>query len=322
MLFTKWPILFGSLALANPIITHADSIDFFLSADDFTKLYIDGVYITGYDDYPWGTAQATVALTPGWHHIRLEYANRWGSTGFYFYYRQPKDSDFRLVPRSALRSTSQTGTAVSGLRATYSNGTVVYGEGPIAHGWWNLYQGQSSSTWGGNNPNWGVFSETLTGEIFVGDCTVPTGETTASNGWATAEGFPTWHKWMQTLTPATSNFSGRTVIEDDAGGGPDTCYFDGSAFTPVVTITGGTWTVDANNKWDDADYVGWGTAQVAYYRAQGRAPCGTTVLQQMSIECPSNSVFYNYGPVNTLKISMTNTTVTSERAGKKATRRW
>jgi hypothetical protein len=62
---------------------------------------------------------------------------------------------------------------VNGLRADYSllDGTslgTVYGEGPIAHGWFNLYEG-ASGQWAGGlvDTNWGNFQERLTGEIHI-----------------------------------------------------------------------------------------------------------------------------------------------------------
>jgi hypothetical protein len=147
-------------------------------------------------------------------------------------------------------------------------------------------------------------------------CPVPTGETTAFDGWDATVG-----KWKQTVTaPAGTNLSGRVVREANAGSGVDTCHFTGSAIAPFNTITGGTWTVNADNTWGD-DFVGWFPGAVTYYRNNGRAPCGTSFLQQMTMMCSDNS-FKNYGPVNTLKGSFTTRTVTSGRAGKQGTRRY
>ena len=158
---------------------HAVAVDFYISVDDYTKLYIDGQLLASYDDYPWGEARASVDLTEGWHDIRLDYANRWGSTHFSFYYKLPGDADYRLVPLTSLRSADSSGNTIPGLRADYSGGGTVYGEGPIQHGWYNLYQGQSSTLWAGQfDVNWGVFSETLTGQILIGsDC--PTSSSSA-----------------------------------------------------------------------------------------------------------------------------------------------
>jgi hypothetical protein len=156
--------------------------------------------------------------------------------------------------------------------------------------------------------------------LYIGlGCAVTTGETTAFDGWD-ATGL-TDGKWKQTLTSSSStNFSNRTVREADAGHGVDTCWFSGSAFSPFNSITGGTWTVNTDNTWGD-DFVGWFNSAVTYYRNQGRAPCGTSFLQQMTMMCPNGS-FHNYGSVNTLRGSFTATTVTSGRAGLTATRRY
>jgi len=154
------------------LASHAQAlaVDFYISVDDYTKLYIDGQLVASYDDYPWGEARASIDLPDGWHDLRLEYANRWGSTHLSFYYKLPGDTDYRLVPVTALRSTGSGGNTIQGLRADYSGGGVVYGEGPIQHGWYNLYQGQSSTLWAGLfDVNWGVFSETLTGQILIGN---------------------------------------------------------------------------------------------------------------------------------------------------------
>jgi hypothetical protein len=149
-------------------------------------------------------------------------------------------------------------------------------------------------------------------------CAVATGEITAFDRWDTD---PTLGRWKQTLTSSEGlNFSGQTVQESNAGSGIDGCWFKGSAFAPFNTITGSTWTVNADNTWGD-DFVGWLSTAVIYYRAHGRAPCGTSFLQQMTMKCTDGS-FLKYGPINTLKGSMTGTTVTSGRAGGTATRRW
>lgn len=146
-------------------------------------------------------------------------------------------------------------------------------------------------------------------------CVIPTGEDTASDGWD-AGGV---HKWKQTLTPVTADFSTRTVTErDPGGGGPDTCWFDGSAYAKFEAITGGTWTVEAGNIWKH-DYVGWFGTAVTYYRGKGRAPCGTSFTQKMDINCPQGNTEYTS---NTLKASFTATQVTSERDGQTATRNW
>jgi hypothetical protein len=164
-------------------------------------------------------------------------------------------------------------------------------------------------------------------------CDVPTGETTAQepspNGWDVAGAFdrtpnPTMGRWIQTLTSSNgTNFSGRFLLERNARPGFDGCYNrseDGSAIDPVNEVSGGDWTVRADNTWGP-DIVGYRTPAVVYYRAKGRAPCGFVIFQRMVMECPDGS-FQDYGTVNDLKGRITATTVTSVRADGTATRRY
>ncbi len=107
--------------------------------------------------------------------------------------------------------------------------------------------------------------------------------------------------------------------QDPGGGGPDTCWFEGSAYAKFEAITGGTWNVDNTNVWGD-DFVGWFGVAVTYYRDQGRAPCGTRFPQRMVIDCDTGNS--TYIAANELGGSFTATTVTSTRAGQTATRDW
>src|SRR5207244_4327730 len=147
-------------------------------------------------------------------------------------------------------------------------------------------------------------------------CSVPTGETTHSVGWDA-----TFHDFQQTLTSSGGSFVGRSVQEADFGGGPDTCWFPGSAIPKQVHLSGGTWPVTSGNQWGN-DTLGWPSIDIAYYRTLGRASpsCGTSLRQQMQISCDGG--WANYGPVNTLILKFTPITVTNSRAGVAATRRW
>uniref|UniRef100_Q01V67 Uncharacterized protein n=1 Tax=Solibacter usitatus (strain Ellin6076) TaxID=234267 RepID=Q01V67_SOLUE len=169
----------------------------------------------------------------------------------------------------------------------------------------------------------------------------PTGETTAFAGFdntapqqcGLGANCNTLGMWDQTLTPANVNFRGRTVTEQNAnngggGSGNDTCHFAGSAFGAFDRITGGNWTVGqiqgannaANNIWGH-DFVGWLRNAVVYYRNRGRAPCGTTFLQQMvinNLNPPPATVAYgnaNNGGPNTLGGNINVRSVTSTRSG-------
>ena len=140
-----------------------------------------------------------------------------------------------------------------------------------------------------------------------GNFGLPTGETTTSDGWA-AGGV---HKWRQRLQPFTTSFRNCSVREADPGGGTDTCHFPGSAFAPLTGITGGTWAVNASNRWG-ADFVGWFAPAVAFYRANGRAPCRASFNQSMRVVRPGGDVQYR---VNALQMDIGATTVTSTRDG-------
>ena len=144
---------------------------------------------------------------------------------------------------------------------------------------------------------------------------VPTGESTASVGWNAS--YSTVHDFRQTLQGG--NFVGRVVHEEDGGNGNDTCWFVDSQFAKFEAVTGGQWTVDANNKWG-LDSVGWFPNSVTYYRNQQRAPCGTQFDQKMYINRPGTSDAHYV--TNLLRMGLTATTVWSERAGVYQSKIW
>ncbi|HEX6944197.1 MAG TPA: hypothetical protein VF128_14815 [Gemmatimonadaceae bacterium] len=144
------------------------------------------------------------------------------------------------------------------------------------------------------------------------ECYFPTDETTVGEGWDTAD--PTMQKFMQTLIPDAAGrvYDGRTVMEQSPGpGGPDTCHRPGDTYDAFEAITGGTWTVNSGNKWG-YDYVGYHSWVVDYYRARGRAPCGTSFPQEMVINCGTTNVIYTS---NTLRAGFDEVLVWSERDG-------
>jgi hypothetical protein len=141
-------------------------------------------------------------------------------------------------------------------------------------------------------------------------CAKPSGESTVSDGWSTLD--PTLHNFKQTLTPAETSFVGRTVTEQDpGGGGPDTCHFTNAAWDPFDKVDGSTWDVTSGNQWKP-DQVGYWPGVVAYYRNNGRAPCGTSFRQRMVISCSTGPITYI---TNDLAASIGTTTVSSTRAG-------
>ena len=152
---------------------------------------------------------------------------------------------------------------------------------------------------------------------------LPQSETTAFQGWAKSISQATMGEWQQTIALQSVAYKGVTVQESNpGGGGPDTCWFSGSKYTPFNSITGGTWTVKKGNIWG-FDYVGYFQGPVTYYRAKGRAPCGTKFPQQMQIKyATGDPKFYNYGTVNILGGKIGTKTVTSIRAGQSKTETW
>jgi len=129
-------------------------------------------------------------------------------------------------------------------------------------------------------------------------CTVPTGETTSTSGWHTELLNITKFKWSATLTPFSTNFTGRTVTESTTlpPSGIDNCWFPGSEKDPFNSVTGSSWTVGSSNLYGP-DSIGYSVAQVDYYMAQRRVPCGTRFTQEMSINCPDGSNFYRSNEV-------------------------
>jgi hypothetical protein len=171
-------LLTGFLVHCNAQGVQAGPVTYHVSADDYAKLTIDGSLVGSYDGVPWGHVYSNVSLPSGWYSFELIYKNRFGST--HITLEQDTGSGFANVPKSYYRSLDATGNLIEGLRANYYTlggsllGTV-YGEGPINHGWFNLYQGQIAPWAGGLvDTNWGLFEERLTGEIFIpGDNEVP-----------------------------------------------------------------------------------------------------------------------------------------------------
>ncbi len=163
-----------------------------LSVDDYGSLVVNGSLVGSYDEYPWGEVSGSVDLAPGWYPIELSYKNRWGTSALRFYERADPQDPWEIVPLSHLRSLDASGTLVQGLRADYYElgGPLlgsIYGEGPIAHGWYDLYEGLTGQSGGPIvdeywRANWRSFEERLTGEIYVSGASVPEPATLALFG--------------------------------------------------------------------------------------------------------------------------------------------
>jgi hypothetical protein len=144
----------------------------------------------------------------------------------------------------------------------------------------------------------------------------PSGENTDSAGWYTVH--TTIHQWNQTLYHGS--FGGRTVWEV-AGGGNDTCWWPGSGLPKSESVAGSSWPVNGSNTYGP-DLVGWLHEWVLLYRSWGRAPCDTTLIQEMMIDCPGCSSNPFHYVTNVLNAGFTDWTVWSERAGQYAERVW
>lgn len=142
-------------------------------------------------------------------------------------------------------------------------------------------------------------------------CTLPTTETSANVGVNTDD--PplsyTQSKFLQTL--GAGDYIGRRVQEKaGASTNSDQCREQTSGQSPFdpANLSGGSWPVVTDNKWG-WDAVGYRADLVAWYRDQGvqlfgvTLPCGSTVYQDMEIECDSNTYWrYEMGNVLTSTI--------------------
>lgn len=123
------------------------------------------------------------------------------------------------------------------------------------------------------------------------DPTYVGGENTDFLTWNPQPGTQTAARWRVTLYDArigtAADYTGYQVAESaPATGGPDTCYFPGSIILPQVVLNPAPPAYIFNTHNVD-DVVGWPEFLARYYRENIRAPCSTTIPQQMNIS------FYN-----------------------------
>jgi len=155
-----------------PLSANAIYVDYSLGADDYGELYIDGSLIASIDYLPGGSSYGSVNLNEGWYTLELIYKNRWGSNGLSLKQDYTSTNTYQIIPLGYYRSLDQSGEYIEGLRADYYDLDdnflkTVYGEGPIRHGWPNIYEGRIAS-WGGIFDGWSCFEERLSGQIYVG----------------------------------------------------------------------------------------------------------------------------------------------------------
>ena len=122
------------------------------------------------------------------------------------------------------------------------------------------------------------------------------GEVTTPFCWPT--NFPWWSAFHFTLQPLNVCFANITVKESTAKPGNDQCYVSTvppgiQQYTALLGGIGGgnTWSIGTTNMATQDDGVGWPLNSITWYRANGRAPCGTTLYQSMSVVQGSSGVY-------------------------------
>lgn len=172
----------------------------------------------------------------------------------------------------------------------------------------------ASGSW--NNSGGGSGTYTMTHACFV-----PSAETTPQvTGWGGDGVYPTSAVFHQSIIATDFDWGGRTISETFPQDGIDTCWWPGSKYTQ--TLRGIPWapiTFDRGAPSGYYDAVGMSPTVADYYRKQGKSPCGFTLYQRMTIDCPNGNTPYI---TNTLYLGVEPTTVTNKRAGVPATEVW
>jgi hypothetical protein len=185
----------------------------------------------------------------------------------------------------------------------------------------NTASGTVQATIPGQGTNVGAFQWNKT-------CEAPTEESSTFDMWDSAQGLDTVPGFSVQLRPTSVNFAGRIVQESASGTVQDTCHDaipnNGSAIG--VVNPNSIWAVNSTDHYVGDDFVGYFPASVFYYRLQlfritgnTNFSCGFTVHQQMKMNsCGSTTIFAPYGGpegggTNTLRATITSTTVTSQR---------
>ena len=94
---------FVSEVTANINITTAGTYQFRLTSDDGSRLYIDGQLVVDHDGLHGAEPkEGAVALTAGYHALRIEYFEAGGDQVLQLAWRTPDAADFVVVPGSVL----------------------------------------------------------------------------------------------------------------------------------------------------------------------------------------------------------------------------
>jgi hypothetical protein len=189
-----------------------------------------------------------------------------------------------------------------GLSYSWSSGnssiaSITNGGSSLSSQWLGAASGRMTAGFAESGP-YGLYCQAPSKPVQVqpGVCRSPNTETTIFYKWgdtdplagnnASAAG------WIQTLAPSGTYGSG-TVSEGNASPATDSCYFNGSSFPPVAGVTGSSWLVGSDGRWGP-DYVGYTYVAFAYYQSNRPRlgypmPCGFTMFQRLSFQCPQGN---------------------------------
>ena len=139
------------------------------------------------------------------------------------------------------------------------------------------YCSSGSGDWTNGIPDSGTFQ-------WYKECDGPSSETRTWLGFdATVNG-----QWLAMVAGGNGMWGGRTVAESPYQTASDTCWIMGSPNRnynlPENNPMKSTWIVDQSQQ-NYSDFIGWGNEDPIWYRDHGRAPCGITLYQQMTMYC-------------------------------------
>ncbi len=97
----------------------ASVVHFNYYVDDYATVAIDGISRGSYNAIPAGNIVFDADLTPGWHDISIDYANRYGTNFLALSQQYAGDPGLSVIPLGDFRSLNQSGQYVSGLQADY-----------------------------------------------------------------------------------------------------------------------------------------------------------------------------------------------------------
>jgi hypothetical protein len=145
-------------------------------------------------------------------------------------------------------------------------------------------------------------------------CEIPDGETTSTGDWSGPR-----HAFRAVISDPqfgpSRDWSGRQARERDYATGVDGCWWSGSIIDPFIGVTQpNPFDLYGSNAYIDT--LWWGDDPINYYGSQSKAPCHTTIYQDMQIACGASPTltFQSYKH-NTLLLEIGVTTLTYSRDG-------